>query len=331
VLFCFSFGLENISAITNIDGIICEASTGTGNQTTSTGTGTTSTGTTSSSVAQATGNNNSDPVRWWPSGTAQNWGIIGAALAAYRLVPGSPRVKTTAALSTLGVTIPMTVFTTAVVYPNGFNKLVFNWIEYNKTGSWGAVPDTVGDEVVQNKFASASNTAVTDYEKNLPANLKDQSPNIDPTKLAGKDLDVTEYFNNLSPYSLFNSLLSLFRLENLDGYFDELYGFIWFTQVLLFIISISLFILTIMYICINILLLNKDKIVSKLNPQNKFLKFYLNYQIVLGYISFYVLPILILTGLIEMIYILNYLITHPLPIQELNMDTHIYISKSKSN
>ena len=35
---------------------------------------------------------NQDPVKWWPSGVPQTWGIIGTALAAYRTIPGSPRV-----------------------------------------------------------------------------------------------------------------------------------------------------------------------------------------------------------------------------------------------
>ena len=36
-------------------------------------------------------NNTQDPVRWWPSGTAQNWGIIGTAVGVFRLTPGSQR------------------------------------------------------------------------------------------------------------------------------------------------------------------------------------------------------------------------------------------------
>jgi hypothetical protein len=30
--------------------------------------------------------NTQDPVRWWPSGTPQSWGILGTALGIYRLV-----------------------------------------------------------------------------------------------------------------------------------------------------------------------------------------------------------------------------------------------------
>lgn len=77
-----------------------------------------------------------DPVRWWPSGTPQSWNIIGAAAAAYRMTPGSPRVKGVAALATLGVTIPSLVYVVAVENPNGFNQLMFSWITYKQTGVW---------------------------------------------------------------------------------------------------------------------------------------------------------------------------------------------------
>lgn len=56
-------------------------------------------------------NDTQDPVRWRPSGTPQTWGILGTTLGVYRLVPGNPRVKTMAALSSRlrGLTIPSTV------------------------------------------------------------------------------------------------------------------------------------------------------------------------------------------------------------------------------
>jgi len=47
-------------------------------------------------------NETQDPVRWWPSGTAQTRGILGTALGVFRLVPGNPRVKSMAALDSLG-------------------------------------------------------------------------------------------------------------------------------------------------------------------------------------------------------------------------------------
>lgn len=138
-----------------------------------------------------------------------------------------------------------------------------------------------------------------------------------------------DIFNNLSLDSVLKSLTSLLNIQSLEGYFDELYGFIWFSQVLLLIISISLIVLFLIYIFINILLLNKEAIINRFNNKNKFLKFFIKYQILLGHISFYFLPLLIITGLVELVYILNYLISHPLPLEELPIDTHIFISNKK--
>jgi hypothetical protein len=59
------------------------------------------------------------------------------------------------------------------------------------------------------------------------------------------------------------------------------------------------------------------------------IQLYFKYQTILGYISFYFLPLLILIGLVENIYILHYLITHPLPLESLGIDVHTYVS-SKS-
>ena len=102
----------------------------------------------------------SDPVRWWPSGTAQSWGIIGAALAAYRTMPGDSKKKAIAAFATVGVTVPMAVFSMAVENPNGFNRLMYSWIEYKRTGSWpGNIPNEVSLSSVENKFETESATA----------------------------------------------------------------------------------------------------------------------------------------------------------------------------
>ena len=86
-----------------------------------------------------------------------------------------------------------------------------------------------------------------------------------------------------------------------------------------------------MLIFINILLLNKDYILKKLDNKNKLIKLYFKYQTFLAHISFYFLPFLIIIGLIGNIYILHYLITHPLPLESLNMDIHTYISNIPKN
>lgn len=262
-------------------------------------------------------NSNQDPNKWWPSGAPQTWGIIGSAIAAYRSVPGSKKTKAIAAFAAISVTAPLTVFTMAVEQPNGFNRLMYSWIEYHKTGTWPAdIPNEITDNSISNKFESASSTKVEDYSDNSK------------TSLLGNN-NFGDDFLNISFDSLFKHFISYFNLHPVEGYLNELYGFIWFSQVLLIIISIGLLFLFFIYIFINIFLLNKDLILKKLNNKNKLIQFYFKYQIILGYISFYFIPFLIIIGLCELIYILNYLITHPLPLESLDTQTYISTIKPK--
>jgi hypothetical protein len=211
----------------------------------------------------------------------------------------------------------MAVFSTAVENPNGFNRLMYSWIEYKRTGKWpGNIPSQVSNSTVDTKFETESSTKVEDYKGEVKQNFIDNNDWID------------NYINS-SFDSFFKKFISYFKLDSLEGYFDELYGFIWFSQVLLFITSISLLILFLVYIFINIFIINKDLIRKKLANKNKLIQLYFKYQTILGHISFYFLPLLILIGLIENIYILYYLITHPLPLESLGIDIHTYIS-SKS-
>ena len=39
-------------------------------------------------VKEANTSTDNDPVRYWPSGVAQSWSIIGTAALAYRMTPG---------------------------------------------------------------------------------------------------------------------------------------------------------------------------------------------------------------------------------------------------
>ena len=108
--------------------------------------------------------NNQDLLRLWPSGTPQTWSIIGSAVAVYRLVPGSPRVKATAALTTLGITAPTTIWFHAVENPNGFNRLMFGFMEYKRTGIWPAnIPNNVNDNQLNPIFDKMSEEANKTY------------------------------------------------------------------------------------------------------------------------------------------------------------------------
>ena len=73
-----------------------------------------------------------DPIRYWPSGIAQSYGIVGTALAVYRFTGGSHRIRAKAALSTMAITIPINVWFHANENPHGFNTLIYSWITYKQ-------------------------------------------------------------------------------------------------------------------------------------------------------------------------------------------------------
>nr|YP_009652974.1 hypothetical protein [Taiwanofungus camphoratus]QCG70012.1 hypothetical protein [Taiwanofungus camphoratus]UKQ56099.1 hypothetical protein [Taiwanofungus camphoratus]WRO45213.1 hypothetical protein [Taiwanofungus sp. YW-2023a] len=255
-----------------------------------------------------------DPVSWWPYGVPQSWGIIGSALAVYRLVPGSPRIKAIAALTTLGVIIPITVWFHAVENPIGFNRLIFSWMEYNRTSRRpGNVPTVVQDNELNPIIDKLTEQASTSHQ------------NISSSNSISKSLvSDGNLFPDFSINSLINFFLKLFKPREVYGYLDDLMGLQLFIYILLLVIVISLIMLLSIYMLINIMLHNKDFIIKRFN--NKFIIFYINYQNILGKISIFILPSIMMFGLIELVVGLHYLITHPLPLEELPIDLHTYIS-----
>ena len=257
--------------------------------------------------------NAQDPVRFWPSGTAQTWGIIGSAAALYRATPGSVRVKTTAALVSLGITIPLNVYIHAVENPNGFNRLMYSWVHYKQTGNWPAVvPTNVSDSILdtalhQNSVEAESKIiAVQNASKLLPDSYN-------------------QLLSHLSPENLFLNFIGLFKPAGVEGHLDDLIGQQLFIHFLLIIVVISLIILFTLYFSIQTMYNNKEFITKKFN--NRFIRLYLKYQIFLAKISLIILPLLIMLGLIELIVGLHFLITHPIPFEELPIDLHTYLKK----
>ena len=290
-------------------------------------------------------NNPQDPVRWWPSGVPQTWTIIGSSLAVYRFLPGSPRVRAIAALGTLSVTIPSVVLINAIENPNGFNRLMFSWMHHRATGRWPAtIPTTVTDgqlePVVENMQREATanaisnnpelqNNNVVDNVSNLPGDGNNPFNFIRDGDILSK---ISDYFNNISletspTYNKFiNIIYSIFRPVNVEGYFDDLIGQQLLIIMSLFVIAVGLLLLMVAFLIIVFMLQNKDFILKKFN--NKLIKFYINYQVILAKIGIYVLPLFILFGLIELIFFLYYLLTHTLPYESLPIDLHIYVSAS---
>ena len=251
-------------------------------------------------------NDNQDPIRWWPSGVPQTWGVIGAATIAYRGCPGSARVKVLAASATLGVTLPVMVFNQAIENPNGFHRLLYSWVYYKQHGSWPAnIPNNVD-------VAKVEGTILEESSKNASSYL----PMVNNNKGSFT-------FDNIIP----ENILDIFRPVQIEGFLDDLIGQQLFIHFLLLIIVFSLIILFSLYLFIQALLGKKEFILKKFN--NKFIHFYIKYQLILAKFSTIILPILIMLGLIELFVGLLYIILHPIPFENLPIDLHTFLDKKK--
>lgn len=189
--------------------------------------------------------------------------------------------------------------------------LLVNWPNFTPT----SVSDTKLDPMLHKVSEMGSN-----IDRNILSSNSSSFTNF--------DLSDFNIFKDFSFDKLINFVLQLFRPVKVEGHLDDLLGLQLFIYFLLLVIVISLIGLTIIYMFVNILLHNKELIINKFN--NKFLKFMVKYQLFLGKISIFTLPLLILFGLIELAVGLHYLITHPIAWEELPIDLHTYISSTKS-
>uniref|UniRef100_A0A896Z209 Uncharacterized protein n=1 Tax=Coniophora puteana TaxID=80637 RepID=A0A896Z209_9AGAM len=138
-------------------------------------------------------------------------------------------------------------------------------------------------------------------------------------------LSLFTYISNNLTNGLINNILNFFRPVEVEGHLDDLLGQQLFVLFLLLMIVIGLILLCSVYFFINIMLNNKEFIISKFN--NRFILFYIKYQVFLGKLSLFILPIFILAGLIHLFIGLHFLITHPIPIEKLPIDLHTYFKK----
>jgi hypothetical protein len=263
------------------------------------------------------GNNNNpnttqDPVRFWPSGIPQTWGIIGSALAVYRLTPRNPRIKSLAALTTIAIALPTTVYFHAVNNPYGFNRLIYSWRTYKNTGRW---PANFPNKLDETQLDPVFTHLCTEVENN------NNYVSTYGNSLIGNDLGLSDFIQN----NLFKYILDLFRPVPVEGYLDDLIGQQLFIHFLLLIIVVSLIILLSLFMFIQILLKNKDNITKRFN--NRFVLLYIRYQFFLSKISFILLPLIIMFGLLELFVGLYFIITHPIPYDKIPTDLHIYIKK----
>ena len=73
-----------------------------------------------------------------------------------------------------------------------------------------------------------------------------------------------------------------------------------------------------------IFVLNKDKIIKYFN--NKYIIWFLKYEVFITKITLIYIPFLILIGLITIGKGLIWLITHPIPYESLGIDLHQFVS-----
>ena len=132
---------------------------------------------------------------------------------------------------------------------------------------------------------------------------------------------------NILNDSIINNVLNFFKPVEVSGHLDSLLGVQLVLYFSIIIMAISVSLLLILYLLINIFILNKDRLLNHFN--NKIVRFYIKYQTILAYISFYILPVLMIFGLLSIILASYHLITHPIPYESMDIDLHQYINSKK--
>lgn len=275
-----------------------------------------------------------DPVRYWPSGVPQGMGVVGSGLAAFgllsRLSNCSPRLRVLGALGAAGASASTIAYQTAIENPVGFNRFMYGLSTWRETGKWpsleeikSSVSDKHIEDFVTSELTKADsalvNGIVNEVQKSISAAGGGKnfiSSGSDSTDTLNKLLDV--FFNNIT---------SVLRGVQVEGYLDDLIGQQIIIHIILFVLVISLIFLFLFYIINNIIILNKDKILSRF--ENKYIKYYLKYQSFLVHLSLIYLPILIVIGLLVLTHGLYFLITHQIPYESLGVDLHSYVSSKK--
>jgi hypothetical protein len=233
----------------------------------------------------------------------------------YRITPGSPRIRAAAGLGAISISVPTTVWFHAVENPNGFNRLMYSMTEYKKNGVW---PSNIPNQVEDSQLNLAIDKVAEEAIKKTGGN-----------NLVDSNLTFHDFFKDLDLDQIINFFLRAFKPVTVEGYLDDLLGQQLFIYFLLLLIVVGLIILLLVYMFINIFLHNKEFILNKFN--NRFIRFMIKYQVILGKISLYVLPFYLLFGLIELLVGLHYLITHPIGWEGLPIDLHTYISDTNVN
>lgn len=282
-----------------------------------------------------------DPIRRWPSGVPQSlavWGITLGTFVTLTKLGVNPRLRNLATLGAGCVSSTHVMIHSAIVNYVGFNRLIYSFAEYRKTGTWpsGDKINTYSEAEVLNHAAKALeqadhtkiNSGITPVVEEVKKLLSEKggggssSSNFVPNSNNGN----SNISSNIMDYIL-DHFSNFFIPSPVSGYLDDLIGQ---QIVILFVIlfaSISLLLLVLAYFINNLLLLNKDYLIKHLG-KNKLVIFYLKYQVISIKISLFLLPLFIILGLITLIQSSYYLITHPIPYEMLDVNLHVYIKKN---
>jgi hypothetical protein len=267
-----------------------------------------------------------DPVRWWPSGVPQGWTVMGTALATFGAlsrIPGvSSRARVLGALGSAGVTATQITYHSAVENPVGFNRLMWGLSEYRRTGLWPSL-EQVGNNINDNKINEFATEAIKHADSSKVESIVNEVSGN--SFLPSSNFDFSDFISKLIDI-IFKETMQVLQPVHVQGFLDDLIGQRMFIETILFILCISIILLFIVFIFNIIFLFNKDKIIKKFD--NKFITFYITYQAFFSWITLFLIPIFIFTGLFTLCHGLHWLITNQIPYESLEVDLHKFISSS---
>lgn len=223
---------------------------------------------------------------------------------------------------------------------------MYAFTEYKRTGSFpnpsGVLP--ISTEELSKNINENLMKEVQEAEKLLQTNVNvSDNLTVGSTSMSSlikdgtaKSLNSNSHFNSffedlysILNDSVINNLLNFFKPVEVAGHLDSLLGVQLVLYISIFIMAISVSLLLILHLLVNIFILNKDRITKQIS--NKLVLFYIRYQTILGYMSLYILPGLMLFGLLSISLASYHLITHPIPYENLDIDLHQYINSTKSS
>lgn len=273
----------------------------------------------------------SDPVRYWPSGVPQSTSIVASGVATYmalRKAGVSPRVGAIFALGAGSVSASVVTVQSIIGNPVGFSRFMSGLIHYRETKKFPSLKylnqnPSLNEATIEIIKAEVENPSIN--QDTVAAEALKAWDNSSVTKFLDDSMSITEFLISLyeSAYKLF---LNSIEFGIVEGYLDDLIGQRLFLEFILFMTVIFVILLFILFIT-NLLILNyKDKLLSIFT--NKYLLFILKYELFLSKVLVLIIPIFVLIGLLNICYILYWLISNPIPYESLGIDLHQSVSSN---